>query len=410
LAHYHKFRDATYRKAWLVVGILFLGSVLNYMDRAVLGVVKPFLQRDLVLNNVQYGFAVNAFLATYTVFYIFGGRLSDRFGFRRMFSLNVLFWSISCALHSLVRGLGSLCLVRAMLGVGEGGYYPAAMRGAAESFGPEHRAKAVGVVLCGLTVGSLLTPPIVAWITGEWGWRASFLLTGTLGCLLIPPWLALHRGPALPAASTEPATPGAPLRGVLCHPKFLAVLGARAIPDMVWVFYLFWIPGYFQEVRGWDLATVGRLLWIPFFCADLGALGGAWASSALIQRGWSVDRGRKTILYLSGAAGMTGALVPFAGHTYLALALVSLVLCAQLSWSSNIHTTITEIAPARHMALLYGITGAAGNGLGGLSQPLVGYVVDHFGYAPIFLATGVAYLAAMICVRAAGKFEPIEVS
>jgi ACS family hexuronate transporter-like MFS transporter len=132
-------------------------TVINYVDRSVLGVVKPQLQKDLALNNTEYGLAVNAFLITYSALYILGGRLADRFGYRRMFPINVVFWSISCMLHSLARGLGSLCLFRSLLGVGEGGFYPSAIRATSELFGSEQRAKAVGIIMCGLSVGALVT-------------------------------------------------------------------------------------------------------------------------------------------------------------------------------------------------------------------------------------------------------------
>jgi ACS family hexuronate transporter-like MFS transporter len=294
------------------------------------------------------------------------------------------------------------------------------MRGASEWFGPENRAKAVGVLLCGLSVGALLTPPIVAWITQRWGWRTSFLFVGTLGFLLVPPWLGLHRRirralhtreaapTATEAAAPQPVGDKAPLRTVLRHRKYLGLLLARAVTDVVWLFYLFWMPGYFQEVRGFDLSAVARLLWIPFFCADVGALSGAWASSGLVKRGWSVDRSRKVVLFASASLGALGALTPGVADSYLALGVVSVVLFAQLSWSSNIHTSITEITPKAHVAVLYGITGAAGNGLGALAQPLIGRVVDTLGYAPVFVGTAFAYIAAIGCVIAAGKIEPIE--
>ena len=181
------------RLAWMVVLLLFLGSVLNYLDRAVLGVVMPDVRRDLALTNADYGMAVNAFLLLYMIFYILGGRLADSFGSRRTFTLTVVCWSVAHALHALASGLRSLCLFRALLGIGEGGYYPTAMRGAAEWFPPKNRAKAVGILLCGLTVGTLAALPLVAWLAVRYGWRATFVVTGVLSLLLLPPWWLLHR-------------------------------------------------------------------------------------------------------------------------------------------------------------------------------------------------------------------------
>ncbi|MCP5109755.1 MAG: MFS transporter, partial [bacterium] len=165
---------------------------------------------------------------------------------------------------------------------------------------------------------------------------------------------------------------------------------------------------YFQEVRGFDLGLVGRVLWVPYFFADIGALGGAWMSSALIRRGWSVDRGRKAVLIPSAMLGAVGGLTYWAAGPVVAVALVSISLLGHQSWSSNIHTAITEISPRGHVALLYGITGAAGTLMGALSQPLIGWIVDLVGYAPPFLYAGGVYAVAIVLLLAAGKIEKIR--
>jgi ACS family hexuronate transporter-like MFS transporter len=409
------------RLAWLVVSLLFLGSVLNYVDRAVLGVVKPQILADLSLTNFDYGLAVNAFLVAYMVVYIVGGRLADRLGSRRTFTLTICFWSVANMLHAVTQGLLSLSLYRALLGVGEGGYYPTAMRGSAEWFSAENRAKAVGLFLCGVSVGALIAPPLVAWIALHFGWRAAFLFTGALGFLLIPPWLLLHRrihqvyGTRDPAPACQPADndnsrpdEDLSLAEVLRHWKYWFVLWARALTDGAWYFFLFWMPGYFQDVRGFDLQMVGQWLWIPYLAADLGALGGAWASSALIRRGLGVDRGRKIVLIPSAMLGVLGALAHFAGNPLLAIALISVALFGHLSWSSNIHTVISEITPKRHLAVLYGITGAAGTLVGALTQPLIGLVVDLAGYAPAFVCVGAMYVLAVLLLLSAGRIEPLR--
>ncbi|MBI3664655.1 MAG: MFS transporter [Acidobacteria bacterium] len=408
------------RLAWLVVLLLFIGSVLNYVNRAVLGVLMPQIRRELVLTNTDYGLAVNAFLTLYMVFYVVGGRLADRLGCRRSFTLTIIFWSVANLLHAFARGLRSLCFFRALLGMGEGGYYPAAIRGAAEWFPVENRAKAVALLLCGLSVGALLTPPMVAWIAIHHGWRASFLATGALGFLLVPPWLMLHRrvkqiyGTADPAPAFRQEEKGAlpeenlSLLEVLKRRKYWCLLMARALSDAAWSFFLFWMPGYFQEVRGFDLRMVGRWLWIPYFSADVGALGGAWVSSMLIQRGLGLNRSRKSVLIPSAALAALGGLVYFLPGPFLALAMASVALFGHLSWASNIHTVISEITPPKHLAVLYGITGAAGTLLGAASQPLIGRSVDLAGYAPAFIGVGVAYALALVLLLGAGKIERIR--
>jgi ACS family hexuronate transporter-like MFS transporter len=403
-----------------VLALLFAGSVVNYMDRAVLGVVMPQIRRDLALTNTDYGLAVNAFLVMYMIFYIVGGGIADRLGCRRTYLITVVFWSAASALHALARGLLSLSLFRALLGMGEGMFYPTALRGATEWFPTKNRAKAVGVILCGLSVGVLITPPIVAWLTIHHGWRAAFLLTGLSGFLLLLPWVIIHRkirqsfgvaDPAPALAESQQADKSDPitLREVLTRRKYICLLAARSMTDTAWYFYLFWISGYFQDVRGFDLATIGRRLWIPYLSADVGALVGAWVSSALIARGFGLDRSRKVTLLASASLCVIGAQAYAVGSSAWALGLISIGLFGHLAWSSNLHTAISEVAPPKFVALLYGITGASGTLLGAITQPLIGRSVDRIGYEPVFQIVAVLYLAAMALLLGAGKIERIVV-
>jgi ACS family hexuronate transporter-like MFS transporter len=389
------------------MALLFVGSVVNYLDRAVLGVLMPSIRRDLGLTNTGYAMAVNAFLVTYTLSYVAGGRVADLLGCRRTFSLTLLVWSMAAMLHAASRGIWSLAGCRALLGIGEGGYYPAAIRGAAEWFPPKRRAKAIGLVLSALSVGSLLTPPVAAWLALAYGWRVAFLATGAFGLMLIPPWMALHGrirrefGAADPApAIAEFAESGAEeggrtrLRTALASRSYVCLLLARACSDSAWYFYLFWMPGYFQDARGLGLAAVGQWLWLPFLAAGVGAIFGAWLSSELIARGWGLDRSRRSVLVVSAAVSAAGAATCVVPGFGAALGLVSMALFAHQSWSSNLHTAITEVTPPRHVAVLYGITGAAGTLGGVVMQSGVGPLVDRFGYDVPFLLTGGLYLTA----------------
>jgi ACS family hexuronate transporter-like MFS transporter len=343
---------------------------------------------------------------------VFGGRIADRYGYNRALLLNVVVWSIASLLHAFAVGIVSLCLFRALLGVGEGGFFPTAMRGITRWFAPENRAKAVAVVLTGTGIGMLVTAPVAAWLSVAYGWRTSFFTTGAVGLLLVPAWLLLHRGVATSLNSEITVDvkqrAGIRLREVLGKRKYLCLLAARALTDAVWYFYLFWIPGYFQEIRGFSLAVVGTLLWIPYLSADVGSLAGAWASSGLITHGLSLDRSRKTVLGASALLCLCGPLAYYAAHAQWALGLLSIAFFGQFSWGSNLHTVITEVAPKQHLAVLYGVTGAAGTMMGVLSQPLVGRMVDSIGYKPMFLAAGGIFMLAIILLLSAGKIERLE--
>lgn len=403
------------RTAWAITAVLFGGSVVNYMDRAVLGVVMPQIRRDLVLTNQQYGWVINAFLMAYMISYVLGGRLADRFGYRRVVAYAIGTWSLAGMSHVLVRGLVSLALVRAVLGLGEAAFYPAAIAGMSAWFPPKDRAKAVGLLLSALSVGTLLTVPLVAWITAHHGWRASFLATGAVGFLLLPPWRMLHRRTgtgwgATGAEARNNTDPGArtPLTFVLRTRKYWCVLAARGCSDAAWYFYLFWMPGYFQETRGLSLEAVGRLLWIPYFAAGVGSLAGAWFSSVLMQRGFSLDRARKAVLLPSAALASLGALSYFAVDYAVAIAILAVALFGHQSWSSNLHTAISEISPPEHVAVLYGMTGAAGTLMGAAAQLVIGPIVDAAGYRSVFVGAGLIYAAAAVLLVVAGRIEEIR--
>jgi ACS family hexuronate transporter-like MFS transporter len=405
------------RFAWAIAAMLFGGSVINYLDRAVLGVVMPQIRRDLVLTNTEYSWVVDAFLIAYMASYILGGRLADRLGYRRMVGLAVSVWSVFGMMHAAVSGLATLACARAGLGLGEAAFYPAAMRGMTAWFTPKDRAKAVGLLLSALSAGTLLAAPVIAWITGRYGWRASFLVTGAAGLFLLPPWMLVHRriqalwgvdGFSLTGTRVEDEAGGTRLAAVLRARKYWLMLGARGCSDAAWYFYLFWIPGYFQEVRGLSLERVGRLLWIPYFLAGIGALAGAWCSSALIHRGFSLDRGRKTVMLPAAILASLGALSYFVPSDRVAIAVIGAALFGHQAWSSNVHTAISEISPAAHVAVLYGITGAAGTLMGALTQFAIGPMVDRSGYRWVFVGAGLLYLAAAISLLAAGRIEEIR--
>jgi ACS family hexuronate transporter-like MFS transporter len=297
-------------------------------------------------------------------------------------------------------------MLRAMLGAAEGSFYPAAIRGITQFHAGLERGKSIGLLLAGICLGALITPPVAAWTSLAFGWRMTFLITGLSGLAFLPAWMALHRSmerkgvlPCERPDGGENGTAGAgtPLAAVLGSTKFWSAASARALSDAAWTFYLFWLPGYFQAVRGFDPKMIGIYLWIPFGVAGLGAVAGPWMAGALMHRGTPPARARKAVLAGSAVCAAVGALAFLAGDAG-ALALVCLALMAHQSWSANIHTLITEISPPAHAAVLYGITGAAGTLAGAIAQPIVGSVVDRQGYAPPFLAAGCCYLVAIVLV------------
>jgi len=409
------------RFAWLVISMFFAGGVISYIDRAALGIVMPQIRKDLSLTNTDYAIVVNCFLVSYGAFYILGGWLADRLGLRRAYPTLVICWSVANMLHAFAGSLFGLCLCRALLGMAEGGFFPAAIRGATEWFPSATRAKAIALYFCGSSLGSLLTPPLVAWTALRFGWRGAFITTGGLGLLVVPLWYLLHNkiyhtygrwDPAPVFSSEEEAKFSAaldvPLRAVLRRSKYWLLLISRALCDSVWFFYIFWMPGYFQEARAFSLHLVGVLLWIPYLTADAGALLGAWISSALVKRGHSISYSLRVVLIGSGFFCMIGSITDFIPNSFAALGFVSLALFGALSYGSSINTAITEVIPRKHVAVLYGVTGAAGTALAAISQPVVGHLVDSIGYKIAFVGSGLAFALALTLLLCAGTIEPIR--
>ncbi len=391
-------------RGWILATIVAAASVFSYLDRAILGVVIPVVRRELVLDAVDYGIVLNTFLASYSVFYIVGGRLADRLGYRRMFPLCVAWWCFASVGHAFIQSRTGLIFTRGLLGIGEGGYFPTAMRALTEWFEPARRAKAIALLLCGSSLGMVITPPLVAWITLHTGWRGAFIITGGVGLLLVPIWAWFWRWSGIrPSPHTESgiSTKGSAheqdtLFTAFCRRKFWCLLIARALTDAVWFFYVFWLPSYLQDARGYSLTRAGLLLAIPYICADAGAIMGAWASSILIKRGLSVTRSRTAIWVLSVLIFWCGTYAYFVASRSLALVLISLGLFGHMSWGTNLQTAITEASPERHVGALFGITGAAGTAAGAIAQLAFGYIVRGGSYGPAFFTCAVLYGIALI--------------
>jgi ACS family hexuronate transporter-like MFS transporter len=291
---------------WLLPVLLALGSVVSYVDRAVLAVIAPRIRAELGLTASDYGLALNVFLTVYTVFYIAGGRIADRVGYRVTAIAAVLWLSGASAMHALIETRMQLVMLRGLLGIGEGAFFPAAMRAITETFEPVHRSRAVAILLCGSSIGMVLTPPLAAALTAAAGWRGTFAITGIAGLLIVPVWIAYWRfgTKRVQRMLITGVGPREEMRiaGFLRQRGVLCLLVGRAVTDAVWFFYVFWLPSYFQEQRGLSLSAIGQVLWIPYLCADAGALGGGWLSGGLILRGWGVERSRRVVM--TGAAAL----------------------------------------------------------------------------------------------------------
>ncbi len=397
---------------WTIVALLFGATTVNYVDRQVLGILAPTLTRELQWSESDYGAIVSWFSIGYGFGLLVMGRVMDRIGVRRGFTLAVSSWSVMAMAHALFRTVAGFSVARALLGVGESANFPGAVKAVAEWFPKKERALATGIFNAGTNVGVVVAALLVPWITLTLGWRWAFILTGLLGLLWIPVWRAVYRDPAahprvspaeLAYIRSDPADPPVkvPWRRLLVHRPTWAFIVGKAMTDPVWLFYLFWLPKFLDENWNVQLSGLALPLIVIYVAADVGSVGGGWMSSALIKRGWSVNRGRKTAMLISALLIVPTMAAPAVNSMWAAVAIVSVAASAHQGWSANLFTTVSDMFPRRAVASVVGIGGFAGMFAAFLFQRFTGDLLDatHGNYAPIFVVLGLTYMAAMVIIH-----------
>jgi ACS family hexuronate transporter-like MFS transporter len=406
---------------WLIIGLFFIATIISYIDRQALSVNAPHLRRDLGLSATQYSYIVTAFIAAYTIGPVIAGRLIDAIGARVGMTIAIVWWSLAASLHSIASSLSAFLTLRFCLGLGEAGTLPSAIRAVAEWFPLRERAMATSIFSSGTATGAVVAVPIVAFASVSLGWRASFLVTGTLGFLWLIPWLLLYGDPdthprlsaterALIGAERlpTPTTVRSPLR-VLRHGKAWGVILGRFMVDPVWNFYLFWLPSYLVQQRGFSLREVGLFGWIPFLAADAGSLTGGWLSGRLLARTGSLTVARRTVL-AAGAigtlAGLPAAVVPQAS---LCLAFICCAAFAIGLWAPTVLTLCADVIPRGAVATMTGLS-SVGAGVGSIIlTPVIGWLVDHYSYFPVFvLAAVLPQMGFLLLTTLVGVVEPVR--
>lgn len=394
---------------WVICTLLFLATVINYLDRQTLSVLAPFIRAELKLSEMQYSQILFWFFLGYSIMQTLGGRLVDWVGLRFGFVLLVVWWSAAAIGHSIANNMFLLSLMRFLLAMGEAGNWPAAVKTISEWFPSRERAFAAGFFNSGSSIGALIAPPLVAWLVLSWGWRAAFLVTGSLGFIWVILWLWLYSRPEECRFATQSereyirkgtsiADSSGPFwSGMLVLIRFPQTWGlilSRFVSDPVWWFYVFWLPEYLAKTRGFDLALIGMVGWIPFLTADLGNLVGGAASSILISRGVSTDKARKTVIVISMLLMLAGIPAATTKSASLSLALISVCTFAFSAWAANLLALPSDIFPRAYVATVTGFSGT-GAAIGGmLFSLLTGYVVQHYSYTPVFVAAGFLPLVA----------------
>ncbi len=386
---------------WRILALVFFATTINYLDRILLSVLIPKIQEDLHLTTLAYANLQGFFQLAYTVGFLVAGKFIDRYGTRIGYAASIVWWSVAAGLHALARSGFSLGFWRAMLGFGEAGNFPAAIKSVAEWFPKKDRAFATGIFNSGTNVASMVGPPVFAWLLLKFGWRAAFVFTSSTGGLWVVLWLLLYRKPPQKTeAEDEPAVASISWRESLRHRQTWGFAVGKFLTDPVWWFYLNWLPLYLYTQRHLNIEQIGWFLPVVYTAASVGSLAGGWLSGMLMRKGWETGRARRTAMAICAFAMPVAVMAVFAPNIMLAAALVSVATAAHQGWSANLYSTTSDVFPKEAVASVTGIGGCAG-GIGGyiFSAIIPGFVITYMGYVPMFLLMGSMHIASFFLMK-----------
>ncbi len=407
------------RYRWRVCAMLLAATTINYIDRQVLGVLAPFLQDEIGWSEIQYGYIVMAFQGAYAIGLLCAGALIDRFGTRIGYALAISVWSLAAMGHALAASVAGFVVARFMLGLGEAGNFPAAIKTVAEWFPRRERAFAVGIFNAGSNIGAIVAPLMVPIVAAAWGWQAAFLCTGVLSAAWLVTWLVFYRTPdqhpKLSAAElahirSDPPEPAVkvPWLQLLRHRQAWAFVAAKFITDPVWWLFLFWLGKFLASEYELSLAKIGLPMIVVYLMADVGSIAGGWLAGRFMRLGWSANRSRKGAMLVCALCVAPVTLVTQVDNLWLAVGLIGLAMAGHQGWSANVLTLPSDMFPRQTVASVVGIGGFAG-AFGGMGMSyFTGSQLQSTGsYGTIFLIAGSAYLVALLCVHLlAPRLEP----
>jgi len=412
------------RHRWAICALLFFATTINYVDRQVIGILKPTLTAEFGWSETDYADIVFWFQAAYALGLLLVGRLIDRVGVKWGYALAVAVWSLFGMAHAAAFSIATFAMARFGLGLGEAGNFPAAVRTTADWFPKKERAFATGIFNSGSNVGAILTPLLVPIIVIDLalGWQGAFLITGALGFGWLIAWWLIYREPEgnarvnaaeLAHIRSDPVEPTTPIAWgeLLRHRQTWAFAMGKFLTDPIWWFFLFWLPDFFGKNYGLDLKTFGPALIAIYLMADVGSIAGGWFSSFLIKRGWSVNAGRKSAMLVCALCVLPVSLAIYAENLAIAVGIIGLAAAAHQGWSANLFTLASDLMPRRAVASVVGLGGMAGAVGGMMMAKYAGYVLENVGsYTPIFLLIGSMYLIALAVIHVlVPRLEPARI-
>jgi len=406
---------------WAICALLFVATTVNYMDRQIIGILKPDLAKELHWSETDYANIVFAFQLAYAAGYCLAGRLMDVVGLRLGYALAVTCWSLAATAHAFMRTVFGFQAARFALGLSEGGNFPAAIKTVSEWFPKSERALATGIFNAGSNVGALVTPLLVPWLTVRFGWPAAFVVTGATGLLWLGAWVALFRSPvghpgvsAVELAHIRQDPPDPPARipwlSLLGHRQTWAFAVGMFLSSPIWWMYLYWVPDFLNKKHGLNLLQLGPPLVVIYLMTDVGSIGGGWLSSWLIKRGWSVNAGRKTAMLVCALCVVPIFFASQVSGLWIAVLLIGLAASAHQGFSANLYTLVSDTVPRKAVSSVVGLGGMAG-AIGGMCiAKFMGYILDATGsYLIPFALPGFAYLTALGIIQLLlPKLEPLK--
>jgi len=392
---------------WTICALLFFATTINYIDRQVLGILAPVLEKEIGWSEADYGFIVTAFQAAYALGLLLVGRMMDLLGTKKGYSFAMIFWSFAAMGHALARSAFGFGAARFALGLGEAGNFPAAIKTVAEWFPKKERALATGIFNAGSNVGAVVAPLLVPWITLTYGWQEAFIVTGAIGFTWLLFWWFLYEVPErskrvsareLAYIQADPPDPPEKISWLrlMSYRQAWAFAIGKFLTDPIWWFYLYWVPKFLNKTYGLTLDKLGIPLVIIYVMADVGSVGGGWLSSAFIKRGWEVNKGRKMAMLICAVAVLPIMFASQASELWMAVALLGLATAAHQGWSANIFTTASDMFPRKAVGSIVGFGGMAGSIGGMLLSTSAGLLLEWTGsYMILFIVAGLAYLVAL---------------
>lgn len=395
---------------WVIIALIFLGTVINYFDRLALPTLAPVLRAEFQLSNVDYAWIANAFLLVYALAMFLWGAVFDRMGNRRGFALAVVIWSLAQVGTAAARGVAGLGAMRALLGLGEAGNWPGATRTIAAWFPAAQRALAMGIANTGASLGPAFAIPLIIWLRDDFGWRAVFVITGAFGFLWLALWLALYpRSEAAATTTAGPAPAPVPWGVLLRRREAWGIILARFFGDPIWWLYVNWMPLYLADARGFDLKQLKATGWVPYVAAALGALLGGWFSGWMLRGSGDVNRARKRAILLGTLAMLAGFATAHARSAPTAIACLSVTLFGFQFWVGNVQTLASDYFPVGGVGSIAGFAGTAA-GLGAVIFTFsTGWIVDHYSYTPVLIAAALlAPLATAVLFLLSGRVRRLD--